>query len=335
MSGQTLPLREEGENIALHRFALFTACCTVFLIFVGGLVTSTESGLAVPDWPLSYGMFFPPMVGGIFYEHGHRMVASFVGLLTVILAVWTCLKEKRAWVRWLSVAALGTVIMQGVLGGLTVLFLLPAPISTLHACLAQTFFCLTISIALFTSPGWKSGLPVVKPHAESIPLHMLCALTTAAIYVQLILGALMRHTNSGLAIPDFPLAFGRIIPRFTSEKIVIHFTHRLGAAIVAAMIIWAFIRIARSYSDQPMLFRPALAMLILVSIQVTLGALTVWTAKAVIPTTAHVATGALVLGISVLLSLRAFIMSGAREAQGRKAAASSDAGPAVRTPAWK
>src|SRR5205809_7366183 len=93
------------RNLGLHRFALFTACCTALLIFVGGLVTSTESGLAVPDWPLSYGMLFPPMVGGIFYEHGHRMVASFVGLLTVILAIWTCLKEDRPWVRWLSVAA--------------------------------------------------------------------------------------------------------------------------------------------------------------------------------------------------------------------------------------
>ena len=308
MSREISPLREEGENIGLHRFALFTACCTAFLIFVGGLVTSTGSGLAVPDWPLSYGMFFPPMIGGIFYEHGHRMVASFVGLLTVILAVWTCLKEKRGWVRWLSVAALCTVIMQGVLGGLTVLFLLPAPVSVTHACLAQTFFCLTIAIALFTSPAWKRGLPVIQSHAESVPLQTLCAMTTGVIYLQLILGALMRHTNSGLAIPDFPFAFGRIIPPFTSDKIVIHFAHRAGAVIVVAMILWTFARIARSYSDHRLLFRPALAMLILACTQITLGALTVWTAKAVIPTTAHVATGALVLGTSVLLTLRAFAM---------------------------
>jgi heme A synthase len=137
-------LREEGQNLGLHRFALFTACCTAFLIFVGGLVTSTESGLAVPDWPLSYGMLFPPMVGGIFYEHGHRMVASFVGLLTVILAIWTWRRETRAWVRRLSLAALAAVILQGLLGGLTVLYLLPTPISMTHACLAQTFFCMTV-----------------------------------------------------------------------------------------------------------------------------------------------------------------------------------------------
>src|SRR5207244_8125331 len=136
-----------GEGIGLHRFALFTAVCTAFLIFVGGLVTSTESGLSVPDWPTTYGwnMFPFPLskwVGGIFYEHSHRMVASFVGLLTVILTVWTCLREKRASLRWLSAAALSAVILQGVLGGITVLFLLPAPISRLHACLALGVFCL-------------------------------------------------------------------------------------------------------------------------------------------------------------------------------------------------
>ena len=301
------------DNIALHRFALFTACCTAFLIFVGGLVTSTASGLSVPDWPTTYGwnMFSFPYskwVGGIFYEHGHRLTASFVGFLTVILTIWMWLKEKRAWVRWVSTAALGAVILQGALGGLTVIFLLPAWISTLHACLAQTFFCSVIALAVFTSPRWKRGLPPVKSHAESIPLQTLCALTTAAVYVQLIIGALMRHTNAGLAIPDFPLALGHIIPPFTSDRVVIHFAHRVGAAIVASMIVWTFYRIVRSYSDHPLLFRPALTMLILVAIQLTLGAITVWTAKAVIPTTAHVLNGALVLGTSFLLTLRAYAM---------------------------
>jgi len=301
------------ENIALHRFILFTACCTAFLIFVGGLVTSTESGLSVPDWPTTYGwnMFSFPYskwVGGIFYEHGHRLTASFVGFLTVIMTVWMWLKEKRAWVRWLSTAALGAVILQGVLGGLTVIFLLPAWISTLHACLAQTFFCTVIALAVFTSPGWKRGLPVVKSQAESISLHTLCAATTAAVFTQLILGALMRHTNAGLAIPDFPLALGHIIPPFSSNKVIIHFAHRVGAVIVTAMIVWTFSRISRSYSDHRLLFRPALAMMVLVAIQLMLGAITVWTAKAVTPTTVHVLTGALVLGTSFLLTLRAYAM---------------------------
>ncbi len=305
----------EGEGVGLHRFALFTACCTAFLIFVGGLVTSTESGLSVPDWPTTYGwnMFtfpFSKWVGGIFYEHSHRMVASFVGFLTVILTLWTWLGEKRVWVKWLSAAALAAVILQGVLGGLTVLFLLPAPISTLHACLAQTFFCFVIALAVFTSPQWKRGLPVIQSHAENIPVPVLCATTTAAVYTQLILGALMRHTNSGLAIPDFPLAMGHIIPPFTSNRIVIHFAHRVGAVLVTAMIVWTFVQIARSYSDHPLLFRPAAGMLALVVVQLTLGALTVWTAKAVLPTTAHVLTGALLLGTSFLLTLRAYAMVG-------------------------
>ena len=313
------------QNIALHRFALFTACCTAVLIFVGGLVTSTESGLSVPDWPTSYGwnMFTFPYsnwVGGIFYEHGHRLIASFVGFLTVVLTVWMWLKEERRWVRWLSTAALGAVILQGVLGGLTVIFLLPAWISTLHACLAQTFFCTVISLAFFTSPGWKRGLPLVKSHAESIPLQTLCALTTVAVYLQLILGAVMRHSDAGLAIPDFPLALGHIIPPFTSNKVIIHFAHRVGAVIVTTMIVWTFYRIRRSYSDHLLLFRPALTMLVLLTLQVALGAITVWTAKSIYPTTAHVLTGALVLGTSLLLTLRAYGMVVHRTADFRGAA---------------
>ena len=303
--------------MGLHRFALFTACCTAFLIFVGGLVTSTESGLSVPDWPTTYGwnMFtfpFSKWVGGIFYEHSHRLVASFVGFLTVVLTVWVWLKEKRAWVRWLSAAALAAVILQGLLGGLTVRLFLPAWVSTLHACLAQAFFCLVIAMAVFTSPQWKRGLPLIKSHAESVPLQTLCAMTTAAVYVQLILGALMRHTNAGLAIPDFPLALGHIIPPFTSNKVIIHFAHRVGALLVTSVILWTFSRIARSYSDHRLLFRPALVMLVLLGVQLTLGAVTVWSAKAVVPTTAHVLTGALVLGTSFLLTLRAYAMVAAR-----------------------
>src|ERR1051325_10181114 len=132
MSGEVLTRVEavnslEGGNIGLHRFALFTAICTAFLIFVGGLGTSTESGLSVPDWPTTYGwnMFtfpFSKWVGGIFFEHGHRLLASFVGFLTAVLAAWTWLRESRSSVRWLALAALATVVMQGILGGLTVLF---------------------------------------------------------------------------------------------------------------------------------------------------------------------------------------------------------------------
>jgi cytochrome c oxidase assembly protein subunit 15 len=272
-------LHEGGENIGLHRFALFTACCTAFLIFVGGLVTSTESGLSVPDWPTTYGwnMFAFPVskwVGGIFYEHSHRLVASFVGFLTLILAFWTWVTEKRKWVRVLAVSALGTVMAQGILGGLTVKFLLPTPISMAHACLAQTFFCLMIALTLFTSPGWKHGLPVAHPATDSvsaISLPALCAMTTAAIYIQLLLGALMRHTDSGLAIRDFPLSFGRIIPPFTTSHIAIHFSHRIGAVIVSSMIVWTFLRVRSVYQKQSLLRRPATVMFSLLWFQLTLA----------------------------------------------------------------
>ncbi len=304
-AGPELP---ERENIWLHRFVVFTALSTTFLIFAGGLVTSTESGLAVPDWPLSYGMFFPPMVGGVFYEHGHRMVAGFVGILTFALAIWVSLKEERTWVRWLTLGALLAVITQAILGGLTVLYLLPTPISVAHAALAQTFFCLIISLALFTSPDWKRGLPSAGERQGSPSLPWLCGLTAAAVYLQLLMGALMRHTKSGLAIPDFPLAFGRIIPPFESGSIMIHFAHRIGALLVTLMVSWTLIRILSTYRNHTRLVRPILIMASLVVVQVTLGAFTIWSRKAVMITTFHVATGAVILGISVLLTLRAFVM---------------------------
>src|SRR3978361_2448526 len=143
----------------LHRFAKLVAACTVILVLGGSVVTSTGSGLWVPDWPTTYGwnMFtFPPSkwVGGILYEHGHRLIASTVGFLTIIMAVWLWIAEPRRWLRWFGVATLGSVVAQGLLGGLTVLFFLPAAISTAHAGLAAIFFCMTVAIAIFTSPGW-------------------------------------------------------------------------------------------------------------------------------------------------------------------------------------
>jgi len=298
----------ERANLWLHRFAVFTALSTTFLIFAGGLVTSTESGLAVPDWPLSYGMFFPPMVGGIFYEHGHRMVAGFVGLLTTVLALWLAVVEPRKWLRRLGVGAFIAVIAQAILGGLTVLYLLPTPISVSHAMLAQTFYCVVISIALFTSTDWKRGLPQVGQRTGTPSLPVLTAFMTASVYVQLLLGALMRHTDSGLAIPDFPLAFGRLIPVFETPNIAIHFAHRVGALTVTVMILWTLARIVSGYRQHSRLIRPIGVISTLLVLQITLGAMTVWSEKAVMITTFHVANGAVILGLSVLLTLRAFAM---------------------------
>lgn len=284
-----------------HRFALLTVGATLFLVFAGGMVTSTQSGLAVPDWPLSYGMLMPPMVGGIFYEHGHRMVASAVGFLTLVLAFWTARRENRRGVRRLAWAALATVVAQGVLGGLTVIFLLPTPISIGHACLAQAFFCLTIALAYATS---REGLTAAPPQAEAGALRPLAIAATAVVYAQLVVGATMRHLHAGLAIPDFPLAFGRLVPPFDTAGIAIHYAHRVGALVVLGAVTCVWLA-SRRAGVEPVK-RVAFFGLGLTLLQAGLGAATVLTAKAPVVTSLHVATGAAVLGACFLCTLRSF-----------------------------
>jgi cytochrome c oxidase assembly protein subunit 15 len=306
-----------------HRFAVCTAASTLALIFIGGLVTSTGSGLAVPDWPLSYGMLMPPMVGGVFYEHGHRMAATFVGLLTTILALWTWRREPRAGVRRLAWGALAAVIAQGLLGGLTVKFLLPTPVSVAHACLAQTFFCLVIALAYATS---KEFIGSSASEDDRAGVRGAAALATGVVFLQLALGAVMRHMGAGLAIPDFPLASGRLIPPFESTGVVVHFAHRIGALVVLVAVVRVALRARRSGS--PQLVRTAWLALALVVIQIALGASTVLSARAVVPTTAHVALGAAVLGACWLITLRASRLLGRRDrvaspAQGVRVAVTS------------
>ncbi len=285
-----------SRQIPLHRFAVATAVATLFLIFAGGLVTSTESGLSVPDWPLSYGRLMPPMVGGVFYEHGHRMVATAVGVLTILLAVWLSRREPRAWVRRVGYAALAAVVAQGVLGGLTVIFLLPTAVSVAHACLAQTFFCLIVTVAIVTSPAWR-----VAADPSRNPVVRIGAATVAMIFLQLLVGAVMRHTKAGLAIPDFPLALGRVVPPIGSFPVAVAFAHRLGAFAVAGCVAGCVIQAFAS--RRPGLKKTALLLAALVALQITLGAFTVLSRKAVAVTTAHVATGALLLGMALTFTL--------------------------------
>lgn len=298
-------LSRTSSGVALHRGATLLAFATLFLIFVGGLVTSTGSGLAVPDWPLSFGQFFPPMVGGVFYEHGHRLVAATVGLSTVMLASWVLLMERRPVVRRLAAAAVATVVAQGLLGGVTVLLLLPPAVSVAHACVAQAFLCITVALAVVTRPGWEATPLPVSRGADGPGLASLTALTAAAVYVQLLLGAIMRHTGAGLAIPDFPLAFGRLVPPLATPGVAIHFAHRLGAVGVTLMIAWTAAHILRSSSRTPALVGWSVLAALLVAVQLTLGAAIVWTRKAVLPTTAHVAVGAAILACTIVLALHA------------------------------
>ncbi len=291
----------------LHRFAKFLAACTVLLILAGSLVTSHDAGLSVPDWPTSYGwnMFtFPPSmwVANIFYEHGHRLIASSVGFLTIIMAVWLWLAEPHRWLRWFGVAALAAVIAQGLLGGLTVLYFLPPAVSTAHAGLAEIFFCMTVAIALFTSPGWRSGAPPV----DDDQLRRFATATTAAIYVQILIGATMRHTGAGLAIPDFPLMFGGLWPDHWNAAIAVHFAHRLGAAVVAAMAVATSVYIWRRHTDRTELAQPALLILILIVVQITLGGLTVLSGRQPWINSLHVVGGALVLTTSLVITLRSW-----------------------------
>ena len=295
----------------LHLFAALVALSTAILIFAGGLVTSTGSGLSVPDWPNTYGWFmfaFPleKMVGGIFYEHSHRLIASSVGFLIAVLAFWLWRAEPRAWVRRLGFVALAAVITQGILGGITVLWLLPKPVSISHAALAQLVFCLTVAIALVTSRGWRQAYARAGGTVGTDRvLQQIAIATTALIFVQIVAGATMRHNEAGLAIPDFPLAFGQIIPPHWDLKIALHFAHRVGALIVTVLVLATTGHVFYHHRRRPELVRPSALLLVLLAVQITLGALTVLSGRDHIINSLHVVTGALVLVTSLVVTLRA------------------------------
>jgi cytochrome c oxidase assembly protein subunit 15 len=311
-----------SSNLLLRWLSKITCASTLFLIFAGAMVKSTDSGLAVPDWPLSYGMFFPPMIGGVFYEHGHRMVATTVGILMLGLAITLKFKEPRGWVRILGYCALCMVILQGILGGITVLFFLPTPISVFHGVLAQIFFILTIIIAYIQS-NERLRREYTRFEPPSYFLKLLI-LWIAFIFIQLILGAIMRHTGSGLAIPDFPKMGGHWVPQFdavmlntinnwrfennldpiTQVQIFYHFLHRLGALLI--LILFALLNFIgfRTKNKPEHILNTLLLLDYFVIIQIVLGAMTVLSHKLPMITSLHVVTGAAILGISVLLLLR-------------------------------
>jgi heme a synthase len=293
-----------GTKSGLHRFAVLVVIATILLIFVGGLVTSTGSGLSVPDWPLSYGKILPRMEGGVAYEHGHRMAAALVGLLSVALTAWIWIVERRKWVRWLGAFALLAVICQGVLGGLTVLFKLPPALSIGHAALAEIFLCLNLTIAFVTSSTWETAAPPIMD--EKFPqLRLLGTLTTIAIFCQILLGAIVRHTASGLAIPDFPLSYGHLLPPFFNFQIFLNYSHRIAGLAVILLVLWFSLKTLRSRSETS-IHRPALMLLLLLACQAVLGAITIWSRKAPLPTTLHVACGAATLGTCFWLTLNAY-----------------------------
>ncbi len=301
----------ESISARTVRISARVVATAVFLLLIAGaLVTSTESGLAVPDWPLAYGKLMPPMVGGILYEHGHRMIAALVSLFVGVQAAILLWGEPRRSVRRLGLMAFGAILAQALLGGLTVLLLLPPAVSSAHAGLAQIVFALTASIALMTSRSWASGRisGSVSP-ADTPALGRALSWTvaaTAAAYVQILIGAVMRHTGAGLAIPDFPLAFGRLVPsaaEFARPGVPIHFAHRVGAAVVTVLVLFAIRAAFRLRDHLPVAASLSAWWAAALAFQVTLGTFSIWTKKAVPVTAAHLAVGGLVWVIGILLAI--------------------------------
>ncbi len=280
---------ENRYHPGLFRWSVLLAFCTLLLVVAGGLVTSRDAGLSVPDWPLSYGKLMPQMEGGILYEHGHRMIATMVGLFTIVSLVWIFRVEKRAWMRKLAVAALIAVIAQGILGGMTVLLLLPWYISSSHASLAQLFFSTTVAIALFTSRRWLAGPSTIPEDAEN-PIRGLSLAVPLCVLGQLFLGAAARHK-----------AIGSIY-------------HICGAPFVTGVVLWVSMRILLHYAGNRELRISAVTLISVTLIQVFLGIAAYMTRVAYLDavqpmplmvtfTVLHVAVGALTLAASIVMAI--------------------------------
>lgn len=294
-----------GDTVFPYPYAVFArvvAVSTALLIFVGATITTTGSGLAVPDWPLSFGKINPVMVGGVFYEHGHRLVASAVGFLVLCGAIWATAIRAHKVVRRLAFLALGLVICQGLLGGLTVLLRLPTAVSAAHGTLAQLFFCTTIALVWWTTSSFVQARPTISGPAAT-NLKIASYGTTGIVLGQLMIGAVMRHMGAGLVIPDFPLSLGHLIPPINSPQIAINFTHRMMALAVFTMVMLLAHRIAKYHKDATPLRRLSLTLVGFVLLQVTLGAFTVWSGRGFWQTCLHVTNGALVLATAFSLSL--------------------------------
>jgi heme a synthase len=273
---------------------VFTACATLVVITAGALVTSNDAGLSVPDWPTSFGYLVkvPHFVGGVRYEWSHRMVAGTLVSLTLAIALWTLLVERRRWMRWLALAAFGTVITQATLGGLTVLFFQPPWLSTAHATVAQTFFCIAVAIALFTGRKWVEETPQVEFDSHHPSLFTLALLSVVILYVQLILGGMFRHHGMSW------------------------WPHVLNAIVVSFVLAWTAIRALSVHSHIEAVRRPATVMLSLLIAQLCLGftafvTRVAWGRSAAQPelpmvasTVAHVAVGVLLLATTVVLAIQ-------------------------------
>jgi cytochrome c oxidase assembly protein subunit 15 len=316
------------NNPWLTRFAAFTALATLCLIGIGGIVTSKGVGMSVPDWPTTYGynMFLFPIskwVGGVRDEHTHRLFASWVGLLTTALAIWIWLKEERRWMRKLGLMAFIAVSLQGLLGGLRVVKM-KDEIGIFHAILAQAFLCLLVAMTLFLSKWWqRNSTPSAATSEAAHRLKPLILLTAVIIFIQLALGASMRHQHAGLAVPDFPLAYGKFWPAtdpasiarynqlriddtqynaITAGQIYLHMTHRLMACLVLGLVAACWVKTMRHCRTSGV-GTLTTAWLGLILLQAGLGVVTVLKNKPADIATAHVVVGAASLALGALISI--------------------------------
>jgi cytochrome c oxidase assembly protein subunit 15 len=315
------------RNTALGLYSTFVLLSVFFLIFAGASVTSNQAGLAVPDWPMTFGenpITYPlsKWQGGIFYEHGHRIVATIVGALTVILALWIWFVESRRWVRVLAVLSVVAVILQGLLGGLTVLLRLPLIVSAMHGVLGQSYMCIILMIAFSQLRECRIGEVALAASYKKLFWSVL--ILTGAIFLQLVWGALMRHSESGLAVPDFPTSGGTLIPSFdqrmldsingvlksmgmdlvTMSQVAIHLVHRFFALVVLALAITTYSLFRQAKSLPSLVIRHGFYLALMLVMQVFLGIMVVFSLKFHVITSLHVVIGAFILALSVTLLLR-------------------------------
>lgn len=337
-------MQQQAQTLAYYPlravFAKLLCLLTLGLVFVGGVVTSNNAGLAVPDWPTSFGyqmwaMPFAMWHGGILYEHSHRVLASIVGLFVLILAVWLMCVETRRRIRLLVLSSLALVILQGILGGVGVLLSLPVAVSVMHGVLAQLFFCLTIVLAYALSR--ERVLRLREPaHAVAPEFRRAVLALALLILVQLVLAASMRHElklQGGVAIPDFPTTAGRWLPWVDQESVTwvnawrqaavqehgapfdvhapvqlfqlaMHLAHRFVAGILVLAFVWLTVAARRRRVRDDGVLAAVYGIDALLLVQVVLGAFTVWSNRGPLITSLHVMTGAAILGGAVLLVLR-------------------------------
>src|SRR5215470_8151792 len=284
-------------NQNVHRFAVFVVAWTVLLLVFGALVTSNNAALSVPDWPKSFGTWFPSLrqlAGGAFFEHSHRVIAGVLGVLILVLAVVLCLKDERRWLRWFAAIAVGGVVVQAVLGGEVVRKLLQYWLPELHACFGQIMFAAILGMAVFTSKWWTTERPLLEdPGSPSI--QSIAVVNAVVTFIQVFFGAGFRHQG----MPIWP--------------------HMAGSLAVLGTTIWLAAALRRRFDASSELKFGRVLLHSMVGTQILLGGAAYWsrltTADAASPqpvmvllTVIHTVFGALTFGASVFVAMLCYRM---------------------------